>query len=90
MSPRNASPRSAGVRRPGGTDATRLAGVSQKTVWPLSVPRTSARRRCHPARLAGAAGVWYDEFSNLTEPAKSVRRPELTARVVRVLAEGEQ
>jgi beta-galactosidase len=39
-------------------------------VWSLSVPRTSARRRCHPARLADASGVWYDEFSNLTEPVE--------------------
>ena len=32
MSPTNASPRSAGVGRPGGTDVAWLAGVSQKMV----------------------------------------------------------
>ncbi|GAA4723259.1 beta-galactosidase [Phytohabitans rumicis] len=29
-------------------------------------PEARARREVQPARLAGAAGVWYDEFSNLT------------------------
>jgi hypothetical protein len=147
MSPRNASPRSAGVRRPGGTDATRLAGVSQKTVSrafndePTVTEATrdrvlaaAAQLGCRPNGAAralltgrtyriGVVSLGTADFGPVRAPALrpvarshpaggqktihlhrngaglvprgsdpplSMRRPELTARVVRVLAEGEQ
>jgi DNA-binding LacI/PurR family transcriptional regulator len=59
MSPRNASLRSTGSRRPGGTDVARLAGVSQKTVSRVFNDEPTVTEATRDRVLAAAAQLGY-------------------------------